>query len=164
VNRPNHFKSLNVKSLYLFGACLLFCACASHEFHPYVGQQQKWPTSPGAFVDSKYAVPVYYGYPAQPYTVIGYLEETSHGRFSNAVKDAANSAKQLGADAVLVESHGKSSEPIGALTNATITSSGGNATVTGTTIIAHRHTDRATVVLIKWHASDRGEIEAGRHN
>jgi len=34
VNRPNHFKSLNVKSLYLFGACLLFCACASHEFHP----------------------------------------------------------------------------------------------------------------------------------
>ena len=52
--------------------------------------------------------------------VIGYLAENSHGRFSNAVKDAANSAKQLGADAVLVESHGKSFEPIGALTNATI--------------------------------------------
>jgi hypothetical protein len=156
--------SLNVKSLSFLGACLLFCGCASHEFHPYVGQQQKWPTSPGAFVDSQYAVPVYYGYPAQPYTVIGYLEETNHGRFSNAVKDAANSAKQLGADAVLLESHGKSSEPIGALTNATITPSGGNATVTGTTIIAHRHTDRATVVLIKWHGSDRGEIEAGRHN
>jgi len=97
-------------------------------------------------------------------TVIGYLEETSHGRFSNAVKDAANSAKQLGADAVLVESHGKSFEPIGALTNATITPSGGNATVTGTTIIAHRHTDRATVVLIKWRTSDRGETEAARHN
>jgi hypothetical protein len=156
--------SLNVKSLSLFGASLLFCACASHEFHPYVGQQQKWPTSPGAFVDSQYAVPVYYGYPAQPYTVVGYLEETSHGRFSNAVEDAAKSAKQLGADAVLVESHGKSSEPIGALTNATITPSSRNATVTGTTIIAHRHTDRATVVLIKWHASDRGETEAGRHN
>ena len=128
--------SLNVKSLSLLGACLLFSACASHEFHPYAGQQQKWPTSPGAFVDSQYAVPVYYGYPAQQYTVIGYLEETSHGRFSNAVKDAANSAKQLGADAVLVESRGKSSEPIGAVTNATITPSGGNATVTGTTIIA----------------------------
>jgi uncharacterized protein YbjQ (UPF0145 family)/DNA-binding transcriptional regulator YiaG len=120
--------SPNVKSLSLFGACLLFCACASHEFHPN--------------------------------TVIGYLEETSHGRFSNAVKDVANSAKQLGADAVLVESRGKSSEPIGALTNATITPSGGNATVTGATIIAHRHTDRATVVLIKWHGNDRGEIEA----
>jgi hypothetical protein len=60
------------------------------------------------------------GYPAQPYTVIGYLAENSHGRFSNAVKEAANSAKRLGADAVLVESRGKSSEPIGALTNATI--------------------------------------------
>src|SRR5258706_5659008 len=108
--------SLNVKSLSLLGACLLFSACASHELHAYAGQQQKWPASPGAFVDSQYAVPVYYGYPAQQYTVIGYLEETSHGRFSNAVKDAANSAKQLGADAVLVESRGKSSEPIGALT------------------------------------------------
>lgn len=84
-------------------------------------------------------------------------------RFSNAVEDAANSAKQLGADAALVESHRKSSEPIGALTNATITPIGGNATVTGTTIIAHRHTDRATVILIKWRASDPGEIEAGRH-
>src|SRR5260370_38508375 len=156
--------TIKMKSLSFFGVCLLVIASASHEFHPYAGQQQKWPTSPGAFVDSQYAVPVYYGYPAQQYTVIGYLEETSHGRFSNAVKDAANSAKQLGADAVLVESRGKSSEPIGALTNATITPSGGNATVTGTTIIAHRHTDRATVVLIKWRASDRAEIEAGRHN
>ena len=98
----------------------MFCGCASHEFHPYVGQQQKWPTSPGAFVDSQYAVLVYYGCPAQPYTVIGYLEDTSHGRFSNAVEDAAKSAKQLGADAIVVQSHGKTSEPIGALTNATI--------------------------------------------
>jgi hypothetical protein len=156
--------NLKVKSLSLLRACLLFCACASHQFHPYVGEQQKWLTSPGAFVDSQYAVPVYYGYPAQPYTVIGYLEETSRVRLSNAVKDAANSAKQLGADAVLVESQGKSSEPMGALTNATITPSGGNATVTGSTIIARRHTDRATVVLIKWRASERGEMEAGRHN
>ena len=112
--------SLNVKAFSLLGASLLFCGCASHEFHPYVRQQQKCPTSPGAFVDSQYAVPVYYGYPAQRYMVIGYLAENSHGRFSNAVKEAANSAKQLGADAVLVESRGKSSEPIGARTNATI--------------------------------------------
>jgi hypothetical protein len=68
---------------------------------------------------------------------------------TQCVEDAAKSAKQLGADAVLVESHGKSSEPIGALTNATITPTGVNSTVAGTTIIAHRHTDRATVVLIK---------------
>jgi hypothetical protein len=156
--------SLNSKILSFFGACLVFCGCASHEFHPYVGQQQKWPTSPGAFVDSQYAVPVYYGYPAQPYTVIGYLEDTSHGRFSNAVEDAAKSAKQLGADAIVVQSHGKTSEPIGALTNATIFPSGGNATVADSTVIARRHADRATVILIKWRTSERGEAEAGRHN
>jgi hypothetical protein len=139
-----------MKLFSLFGTCLFLCACASHDFHPYVGQQQKWPTSPGAFVDSQYAVPVYYGYPARPYSLVGSLEETSHGRFSNAVEDAANSAKQLGADAVLVESHGKSSEAVGAFTNGTITPIGTGANVTGTTVIAHRHTDRATVVLVKW--------------
>lgn len=140
----------NVRTVALFAASIVFCACASHEFHPYVGQQQKWPTSPGAFVDSQYAVPVYYGYPARAYSVVGFLEETSHGRFSDAVEDAANSAKQLGADAVLLESHGKSSEAVGAFTNGTIMPMGAGATVTGSTVIAHRHTDRATVVLIKW--------------
>ena len=140
-----------MKSFSLIGVCmLLVCACASHEFHPYVGQQQKWPTSPGAFVDSQYAVPVYYGYPDRAYAVVGFLEQTSHGRFSDAVDDAANSAKKLGADAVLVESHGKSSEAVGAFTNGTITPMGAGAAVTGTTFIARRHTDRATVVLIRW--------------
>jgi hypothetical protein len=140
-----------MKSFSLLCACLLLlCACASHEFHPYVGQQQKWPTSPGAFVDSQYAVAVYYGYPSRAYAVVGFLEQTSHGWFSDAVEDAANSAKKLGADAVLVESHGKSSEAAGAFTNGTISPMGAGATVTGTTVIARRHTDRATVVLIKW--------------
>jgi hypothetical protein len=139
-----------MKLFSLFGTCLILCACASDEFHPYSGQQQKWPTSPGAFVDSQYAVPVYYGYPDRSYAVVGFLEETSHGRFSNAVEDAASSAKKLGADAVLLESHGKNSEAIGAFTNGTITPMGAGATVTGTTVIAHRHTDRATVVLVKW--------------
>src|ERR1700760_3942640 len=117
-----------VQMLFLVAACLLVCSCASHEFHPYVGQQPKWPTSPGAFVDSQYAVPVYYGYPARAYSVVGFLEETSHGRFSDAVEDAANSAKQLGADAVLLESHGKSSEAVGAFTNGTVMPMGAGAT------------------------------------
>ena len=78
------------------------------------------------------------------------MEETSHGRHSNAVADAAEEAKKLGADAVLVQSHGSTSEPAAALTNASITPIGSGATVTGSTIIARHHTDRATVLVIKW--------------
>jgi hypothetical protein len=110
----------------------------------------KVATSPGTFVDSQYEVPVYYGYPPRPYTVLGMMEETSHGRHSNAIDDAAQEAKKLGADAVLVESHGSSSEPAAAFTNASISPIGSGAMVTGSTIIARHHTDRATVLVIKW--------------
>lgn len=97
-----------------------------------------------------YDVPLYYGYPPRPYTVLGMMEETSHGRHSNAVADAAEEAKKLGADAVLVESHGSSSEPAGAFTNASITPLGSGTMVSGSTIFARHHTDRATVLVIKW--------------
>jgi hypothetical protein len=129
---------------------IVLCACSSSDFHPYVGQQQKWPTSSGTFVDSQYEVPVYYGYPPRPYTVLGMMEETSHGRHSNAIDDAAQEAKKLGGDAVLVESHGSSSEPAAAFTNASITPVGSGAMMTGSTIIARHHTDRANVLVIKW--------------
>jgi hypothetical protein len=139
-----------VKFLVIAVLGTVLCACSSSDFHPYVGQQQKWPTSPGTFVDSQYDVPVYYGYLPRPYTVVGMMEETSHGRHSNAIAAAAEEAKKLGADAVLVESHGSSSEPAAAFTSASITSIGSGATVTGSMIIARHHTDRATVLVIKW--------------
>jgi hypothetical protein len=59
------------------------------------------------------------------------------------VADAAEEAKKLGADAVLVESHGSSSEPAAAFTNASIIPIGSGVMVTGSTIIARHHTDRA---------------------
>jgi len=93
-----------VKSPVIATLAVVLCGCSSSDFHPYVGQQQKWPTSPGTFVDSQYDVPVYYGYPARPYSVVGMMEETSHGRHSNAVADVAEEAKKLGADPVMVES------------------------------------------------------------
>jgi len=71
-----------VKPLFIGALGAVLCACSSSDFHPYVGQQQKWPTSPGTFVNSQYDVPVYYGYPPRPYTVLGMIEETSHGRHS----------------------------------------------------------------------------------
>jgi hypothetical protein len=139
-----------VKPPVIAAFAVVLCAYSSSDFHPYVGQQQKWPTSPGTFVDSQYDVPVYYGYPPRPYTVVGMMEETSHGRHSNAVADAAEEAKKLGADAVLVQSHGSTSEPASAFTNASITPIGSGAMVTGSTIVARHHTDRATVLVIKW--------------
>jgi hypothetical protein len=123
-----------MKPILIAALGIVLCTCSSSDFHPYVGQQQKWPTSPGIFVDSKYDVPVYYGYPPRSYTVLGMMEETSHGRHSNAVADAAEEATKLGGDAVLVESHGSSSEPGAAFTNASITPMGSGAMLTGSTI------------------------------
>ena len=45
---------------------------------------------------------------------------------------------------------GSSSEPAAAFTNASISPSSSGAMVTGSTIIARQHTDRATVLVIKW--------------
>ena len=126
-------------------ALFFVCACVSQEFRAYVGRQQKWPTATGAFVDSEYAIPVYYGYPQKAYTVLGFLEETSYGRPSDAVEDAANRAKELWADAVILESPGKRSEAVEAFTNGSIM-----PISPGTTIIAPHRLDRATVVLIRW--------------
>jgi hypothetical protein len=50
----------------------------------------------------------------------------------------------------LVESHGSSIEPAAAFTNASISPIGSGAMVTGSTIIARHHTDRAAVLVIKW--------------
>jgi hypothetical protein len=130
-----------MKALVIAALGTVLCSCLSSDFHPYVGQHQKWPTSPGTCVDSQDGVPVYYGYPSHPYTELGMMEETSHGRLSNAVADAAEEAKKLGGDAVLVESHGSSSEPGAAFTNASIA---GWIVRDGdlSTIIGRRHTDR----------------------
>jgi hypothetical protein len=139
-----------MKSPIVAALGIVLCSCSSSDFHPYAGQQQKWPTSPGTFMDSQYDVPVYYGYPPRPYTVLGMMEETSHGRHSNAVSDAAEEAKKIGGDAVLVQSHGSASEPAAAFTTGSITPIGSGAMMTGSTVIARHHTDGATVLVIKW--------------
>src|SRR6476660_4798889 len=54
-------------------ACALLSGCAVADFTPYSGAQQNWPVGSGAFVDNKYAVPVFYGAPNRPYVVLGYL-------------------------------------------------------------------------------------------
>src|SRR5437763_2248845 len=63
--------------------------CATADFTPYTGAQQKWPTAPGAFVQvveaghgpmaegGAYKLPVYFGPPNRPYRVIGSIDAES---------------------------------------------------------------------------------------
>src|SRR5437588_6301253 len=69
--------------------------CATADFTPYVGEQQKWPTAKGAFVTTinsydgpgrsgtgqQYTLPVYFGPPNRPYIVLGSVDiDTPVGR------------------------------------------------------------------------------------
>jgi len=77
-------------------ACALLGGCASSpEFTPYVGKQG-WPQSPGSFVETKYTVPIYYGWPNKPYIVLGII--TAEG---NNPASVARYAKLQGADALI---------------------------------------------------------------
>jgi hypothetical protein len=85
----------------VFIAMLLWLAgCVSSNntsYVPYVGQQQDWPTSPGAFVSQYDGIQIYRGHPAKPYEVLGRLV-TSHCSDRNL----AWAAKSHGADAVVI--------------------------------------------------------------
>src|SRR6266567_411028 len=101
----------SVISLFAHAAAVLatifVSGCAVADFKPYVGQQQNWPTAPGAIMDTKYAVPVYYGPPARAYTVIGYLDAaTAPIRRRGVISFSARRAKEMGGDAIVVLSKG----------------------------------------------------------
>jgi len=97
--------------------------CATADFTPYVGEQQKWPTAKGVFVTSinsydgpgrsgtgqQYTLPVYFGPPNRPYHVLGSVDvDTPVGRLFEGseqvttLKPAIRLAGQHGADAIIV--------------------------------------------------------------
>src|SRR5258707_11755059 len=87
-------------------AAVTLSACFTEaDYHPYSGAQGKNPTATGSFIDTKYAVPTYYGYPPRSYRVLGEMDTETHGRFRDALAAAANRASQYGADAMLVLGH-----------------------------------------------------------
>jgi hypothetical protein len=58
--------------LLLFFSSLFYSGCAIGDFTSYSGQQQNWPTQPGAFVATKYVIPAYiHSWPDRPYIVLG---------------------------------------------------------------------------------------------
>jgi hypothetical protein len=94
-----------VPTLALFA--LLGGGCASANFTPYQGAQQQWPTAPGGFVETKHAVPVYYGPPPRPYDVLGHIDATTAPvRRHDVVPYAASQAKERGGDAIIVMQEG----------------------------------------------------------
>jgi hypothetical protein len=134
----------------------LFSGCAIADFTTYSGQQQNWPTQPGSFVATQYAIPVYiHSYPDKPYNVIGYLDATTAPiRQRGVVGFAARRAKELGADAIIVLAEG--SEYAGTLTTGNAITSGNfysagfNATTTGTRVSVPLMLGKAQVLAIKW--------------
>jgi hypothetical protein len=101
---------LTHKTITILFAVVL-SGCAIGDFTPYSGQQQNWPTQPGAFVSTKYAIPAYiHSWPDRPYVVLGYLDATTAPirRWAGGpVAFAAQRAKELGADAIIVEQQGQ---------------------------------------------------------
>ena len=93
---------VDLSKICLVATSALLCSRAGAEFHALEGQQQKWPTAPGALVDNRYALPTYYGYPPQSYIVSGVIQSSTRrlNRFA-LLSYAANRAKAMGADAVL---------------------------------------------------------------
>lgn len=81
--------------LFLVLVCVLLGGCVSPDFSPYVGEQD-WPQSPGSTVETNYVVPIYYGWPDKPYTVLGVI--TVKGSHPATV---ASYAKSKGADALI---------------------------------------------------------------
>src|SRR5205823_540608 len=118
-------KAQNIMRLELFRVASICLAaaltgCATADFTPYVGEQQKWPTSSGAFVQTVeaghgpmaeggvYKLPVYFGPPNRPYRVIGSIDAESgnlamwqSGKIES-LRPAVKEAAQHGADAVIV--------------------------------------------------------------
>src|SRR5438552_3401582 len=102
--------------------------CATADFTPYVGEQQRWPTAKSAFVTpingydgpgrsgtgQQYTLPVYFGPPNRPYAVLGSVDvDTPVGRLfegseqATTLKPAVRVAGQHGADAIIVICSGR---------------------------------------------------------
>ena len=109
--------------LIVLSAAAVLSGCATADFTPYVGEQQKWPTAKGAFVTTinsydgpgrsgtgqQYTLPVYFGPPNRPYIVLGSVDvDTPVGRLFEGseqvttLKPAVRAAGQHGADAIIV--------------------------------------------------------------
>src|SRR5437762_6170065 len=139
-----------MKAPIILIAVIMLTGCTTSNFTPYEGAQN-WPVSQGALVDRKYAVPVYYGPPPQPYSVMGLLE-LGNATAGTEVGGAANKAKAMGADAIIVISHGVSQVGTYTTGSATAYGTGYGAQAYGTSISFPVMAGAAKVAMIRWAA------------
>src|SRR5438132_2784922 len=137
--------------LPLAGIALVLSGCAMADFTPYRGAQQNWPTSPGTFVDTKYAVPVFYGPPPRQYQVIGYLSATTAPiRAAGTVEFMARRAKEMGGNGLILMSKG--SRYAGTYTSADVsgTAYGNSVYASGSSISTPVYWGTGTAVLTRF--------------
>ena len=135
-------------------ACACLGGCAVADFTPYSGTQQNWPVGSGAFVDNKYAVPVFYGPPNRPYGVLGYLNaETApvRSRRGAVVSFMARRAQELGGNGLIVL--GTNKEYAGSVSSGSVYGNvyggGFDATSFGTTTALFRGKGDAVVIGLR---------------
>jgi hypothetical protein len=141
---------------------LLLGGCATADFTPYRGAQQEWPVAAGAFVETKYEVPVYHGAPDRPYRVLGYLtaDTAPVRRFAGGVASfMARRAQELGGDAlILLDKHSEYSGTFNTF-SATGTTWGNTTTVTGTGNSFAMFRGKGSGVVIKFAGARRDATE-----
>ena len=95
--------------LSLFVVVALVSGCTTATYQPYRGEQQQWPTAPGAFVETVNGTSVYTGFPSKPYEVTGIVSVTitdglgadsmlNSRLVSEAVKHGANAVVRVGSN------------------------------------------------------------------
>src|SRR5439155_19118021 len=113
----------HMKRNLILTACVFLGGCAVADFTPYSGAQQNWPVgSSGAFVDNKYAVPVFYGAPNRRYIVLGYLNaETApvRSRRGAVIAFMARRAQELVGNGLILLSTNR--EYVGAVSSGSVT-------------------------------------------
>ena len=127
-----------MKFLLCLFAVALLAGSATADFTPYRGAQQNWPVATGAFVDNKYAVPVFFGAPNRPYDVLGYLNaETApvRSRRGAVIAFMARRAQEVGGNGLIVL--GTNRQYVGSVSSSSVTGNvygqGFTATGFGTT-------------------------------
>src|SRR5206468_1768056 len=93
----------------------------------------------------------YYGPPPQPYVVLGYLESTTApSRRGGIIAFSARRAKELGADAIIVQGKGTEDRGSVGVMNTTGIFNTGGFTATSGGFSPRLLWGKATIVAIKW--------------
>ena len=101
----SRFATLLAAAIYT----LIGTGCLNLRYSKYTGRDASepygtWPISPGTMAETRFAVPVYRGWPERPYQLLGSLShEDPNARWNDGVfAAAAAQAKSLHGDAVII--------------------------------------------------------------